>query len=208
MTTIPWLPSHAYLAGAVVTETTGLPLWRCTTAGTSGVVEPAWPTASPWTVADGATLVWTLNTTFREDVRAGIVTTLRAFQAANPDLVRQVWPVRAGSITLGDTPALVVGDLHETIATMQGVRQRTMDGFAVEVIDQAPDNLEASNRMDLLVDAVMDFLTAAYHSASGTSIVEPIGVEDGAASLGGEGQNLAYYGQTIRFRGYVMEGRT
>lgn len=207
MTSIPWLPDHAYAVGAVVTETTGLPLWRATVAGTSAGSEPAWPTMAPWTVADGATLVWTLNTTFREDVRNGIVTTLRAFQAANPDLVRQVWSVRPASTTLGDVPALVVGNLAETVSTANGVRQRQMDGFTVELIDVTPDNAEAANRMDLLVDAVMDWLTAAYHAASGTSIVEPIAVLDGADSLGGEGQNLAYYGQTIQFRAYVAEGR-
>ncbi len=206
MTSIPWLPNHAYSAGAVVTETTGLPLWRCTTAGTSAGAEPAWPAAPPWTVNDGATLVWTLNTTFREDVRAGIVASLRAFQAANPDLVRQVWPVRSQNAVLGDFPALTVGDLTESIATMSGVRQRQMDGFTVTLTDVVPDNLEASNRGDLIVDAVMDWLTAAYHMASGTSIVEPVAVSDGEGPYSG-GQGVELYDQVIRFRAYVMEGR-
>lgn len=206
MTSIPWLPNTAYSLGAVVTETTGLPLWRCATAGTSGNAEPAWPAAAPWTVADGATLVWTLNTTFREDVRSGIVSTLRAFQAANPDLVRQVWPVRSQNVVLGDFPALTVGDLTESIATSNGVRQRLMDGFSVTLTDVVPDSLEASNRGDLLVDAILDWLTAAYHMASPTSIVEPVGVSDGEGPYSG-GQNVELYDQVIRFRAYVMEGR-
>lgn len=206
MTAIPWLPGHAYLAGAVVTETTGLPLWRATVAGTSGVAEPTWPTAAPWTVGDGATLVWTLNTTFRQDVRAGILAVLRAFQAANPDLVRQVWAVRPESDTLGDLPSLAVGDLTESVATQNGVRQRRMEAFTVTVTDVVPVNAEAAARGDLIVDALMDFLTAAYHAASGTSIVEPVGVLD-AGSRDGEGQNLALYTQVITFRAYIAEGR-
>ena len=208
MTDIAWLPNHAYLAGAVVTETTGLPLWRCTTAGTSAGAEPTWPSGSPWTVADGATLVWTLNTTFRQDVRAGIVATFAAFRLANPTLLRKIWRVRPESFTLGDLPAMTVGNLTESIFTGNSKRQRSMDAFTVEITDRVADNTEASDRGDMLVDAIMDYLTAAYHMASGTSIVEPIGVTDGDSGAIGEGQNLYWYSQVITFRAYVAEGRT
>jgi hypothetical protein len=208
VTDIKWLPNHAYLAGAVVTETTGLPLWRCTTAGTSAGTEPSWPSSPPWAVTDGATLVWTLNTTFRQNVRAGITTTLGLFKAANPTLLRKIWRVRPESFTLGDLPAMTVGNLTESIATTNGVRQRQMDGFTVEITDNVADNTETSNRGDLLVDAIMDFLTANYHMASGTSIVEPIGVTDGESGAVGEGQNLFWYSQILSFRAFVMEGRT
>ncbi len=207
MTDITWLPNHAYGTGAVVTETAGLPLWRCTTSGTSSGTEPTWPTASPWTVTDGGTLVWTLNTTFREDVRAGMISTLSSFKSANPTLLRKVWFVRPESFTTGDLPAMVIGNLTESIATANGIRQRQMDGFTVEIIDRVADNLESSERGDLLVDAIMDFLTAAYHMASGTSIVEPIGVTDGDSGAIGEGQNLYWYSQVITFRAYIAEGR-
>ncbi len=207
MTDIAWLPNYSYLAGAVVTESTGLPLWRCTTAGTSGGSEPTWPTASPWTVTDGGTLVWTLNTTFRQDVRAGIVTTLTTFKTANPTLLRHIWKVRPESFGLGDLPAMTVGNLTEDIATANGIRQRQMSGFTVEITDNVADNTETSNRGDLLVDAIMDFLTAAYHMASGTSIVEPIGVTDGDTGAIGEGTNLFWYSQIISFRAYIAEGR-
>lgn len=203
-----WTAATAYLAGAVVTETTGLPLWRCTTAGTSGNSEPTWPTASPWTITDGGTLVWTLNTTFRENVRAGISGTLTSWKTANPTLLRKVWQVRPESFTLGDLPCAVIGTMSESITTMNGIRQRQLDGFTVELVDRTPDNLEAAARMDVLVDALLDYLTAAYHSASGTSIVEPIGVSDGGSGAIGEGQNVFWYSNLISFRGYVAEGRT
>lgn len=208
MTDIAWLPNHVYSVGAVVTETAGLPLFRATVAGTSSGTEPTWPTASPWTVSDGGTLVWTLNTTFREDVRAGIVSTLGTFRTANPTLLRKIWTVRPESFTVGDLPAMTVGNLTEDIATANGIRQRQMSGFTVEITDQIADNLEASNRGDLLVDAIMDFLTASFHMASATSIVEPIGVTDGDTGAIGEGTNLFWYSQVITFRAYVAEGRT
>ena len=206
-TKIPaWQGTHAYLAGAVVSTTTGLPLYRCTTAGTSGVAEPTWPTADPWTVTDG-TVIWTLNTTFRSDVYAAAQTLMSTFRAANPTLVRKVWPARPDSFTLGDLPCVVLGNFTERINTTQGVRQRMMDGFTVEVVDRAPLANEAALRMTGLVDAILDYLTANYHAASGTSIVEPIGVTDGDTGAIGEGTNLFWFSNLIMFRAYVSEGR-
>lgn len=200
-----WEATTAYLAGAIVMETATTRLWRCITAGTSGGTEPTWATASPWTTADGSVL-WTLNTTFREDVRAGMLSTLGSFKTANPLLIRKVWTVRPESFTTGDLPALVLGNMTEAITTLNGVRQRVLNGFTVEVVDRSPENTEAAKRADLIVDAVMDYLTAAYHMASGTSIVEPIGVEDGPPIE--EATNLGWVSQTIGFRASVMEGRT
>ena len=208
MTDIAWQANTPYLAGAVVTETTGLPMWRATVAGTSAGTEPVWPTAAPWTIVDGGTLTWTLNTTFRQDVHAGIVSTLNAFRSANPTLLRKVWHARPGSYTLGELPCAVLGNLSESIATANGIRQRNFDGFTVDLVDRSPDNEEADDRMNQLVDAMLDYLTAAYHSASGTSIVEPIGVTDGDSGAISEGSNLYWYSNVITFRAYVAEGRT
>lgn len=207
-TSIPaWQATHVYAAGAVVSQTTGLPLWRCTTAGTSAGSEPTWPVAAPWTVSDGGTLVWTLNTTFRQDVHNGVVTTLNAFRTANPTLIRKVWHARPASYILGDLPCVVLGNFTESISTMQGIRQRRMDGFTVEIVDRSPDNDESDDRMNGLVDALMDYITAAYHSASGTSIVEPIAVTDGDTGVN-EAANLYWFSNLIAFRAYVAEGRT
>lgn len=207
-TKIPaWQATHAYSAGAVVSETTGLPLWRATVAGTSAGAEPTWPAGSPYSVVDGGTLTWVLNTTFRQDVHAGIVTTLAAFRTANPTLIRKLWHARPDSFTLGDLPAAVVGNLTESIATRQGIRQRQMDGFTVTIVDQQVIAAEADDRMNGVVDALMDYITEAYHMASGTSIVEPIGVFDGEAGIV-EAENLSWFSNVITFRASVMEGRT
>ncbi len=207
MTDITWLPNHAYGTGAVVTETSGLPLWRCTTAGTSGASEPTWATAAPWTTNDNG-IVWALNTTFRSDVQSGIVSTLSTFRTANPTLLRKIWQVDPESYTVGDLPAAVVSNLTESIATANGIRQRQMDGFTVKLVDRVPENTEAALRMNQLVDAILDYLTAAYHAASGTSIVEPIGVTDGDSGTISDATNLFYFSNIISFRAYVAEGRT
>lgn len=204
---IVWLPTHPYAAGAVITETAGLPLWRATVGGTTAGSEPSWPTAAPWTVTDG-TVTWTLNTTFREDVRSAINATLTAWKAANPTLLRKVWQARPDSFTLGDLPCAVVGNLTERIQTTNGIRQRQMDGFTVELVDRSPENTEAALRSDLLVDGLLDYITAAYHMASGTSIVEPIGVSDGDSGSISEAPNLSWVSNVLIFRAYVAEGRT
>ena len=90
---------------------------------------------------------------------------------------------------------------------MNGIRQRQMDGFTVTLVDRAPDSAEADDRMNLLIDAMLDYLTAAYHSASGTSIVEPIAVNDGDIGIS-EATNLSWFSNVITFRAYVAEGRT
>jgi hypothetical protein len=211
MTDIAWLPNHDYLAGAVVTETAGLPLWRCTVAGQTGGTEPTWATAAPWTTTDGS-VTWTLNTTFRERVRAGMATTLGLFKIANPTLLRKVWSVRPDSYTLGDLPCIAIGDLTETIGDgagpFQGIRQRKMTGFTVSIVDRTPDNTEAANRSDILVDALMDYLTDAYHMAGGTSLVTPLGVEDGPSGSVSEAPNLSWYSQVLIFEATIAEGRT
>lgn len=201
-----WVAGHTYAAGAVVSEVgMVLPLWRATTGGTSAGSEPSWPVAAPWTVADNS-VTWTLNTTFRQDVHAGITTTLHDFQTANPTLLRAVWHARPASFTLGELPCAVMGNMTESISIANGVRQRRMDGFTVEIVDRAPDSQEADDRMNALVDAILDYLTAAYHMASGRSIVEPIAVTDGDTGIN-EATNLAWYSNVITFRAYVMEGR-
>lgn len=202
---IIWLPNHTYLSGAVVSKTTGLPLWRTAAGGLSGGAEPTWPVAAPWTVVDN-TVTWELNTTFRSDIHAGLIATLAAFRAANPTILRKIWHARPASYTLGELPCAVVGNLTESITTLNGIRQRRMDGFTVEIVDRAPDSQEADDRMNLLVDAIMDHLTAGYHMASPKSIVEPIGVTDGDAGIT-EGTNLAWYSNVIVFRAYIAEGR-
>ena len=57
--TTAWAASTAYALGAIVIPTANNGLWyECTTAGTSGTAEPAWPTTEGATVGDN-TATWT-----------------------------------------------------------------------------------------------------------------------------------------------------
>ncbi len=76
---VAWVANTAYLVGDTVRPTSdNNHIYKCTTAGTShATTEPTWPTTENGTVADGATLVWTL--TYDYQYNDGISTTNHAF---------------------------------------------------------------------------------------------------------------------------------
>lgn len=199
-----WLAGTTYLAGAVVTPAPANgTVWRATVAGTSAGAQPTWPTADPWTVTDGG-VTWTIGTTFRQDVNDGIASVLVAFQAANPSLLRVVYTERPASLAAGELPAAWIDSQPETIKHANGIRTRTQRPV-VGIADRAPEAEEFSDRINYLVDALVDAFTAAYHAVSGTSILQMTGIEDidipeGAVHLSGV---QFTFGETA-----VAEGRT
>lgn len=86
--TITWQPSNYYPAQSFVeplaVEGFG---YEVTTAGTSGVSEPAWPTTAGATVADGS-VVWT--------AREAIVLTWKAVPLYKSGAVEPAWPTTVG----------------------------------------------------------------------------------------------------------------
>lgn len=198
-----WAAATAYLAGAVITPVTpDGTVWRCVTAGTSGNAEPTWPTGSPWTVTDG-TVTWWKGTTFRQDVNTGVGTTiLQAFATANPTLLRKVLTERPQTLS-GELPLAWIDQMDESITHANGVRQRQMDGLVVNIADIAPAPEEFSDRANFVVDALLDWMTANYHSASATSIVEPVSVSERDFDEGG----VHYTIVSIGCRAYIGEGR-
>ena len=69
--TITWTSSTSYSLQDVVTPTAGATWWvyECTTAGTSGTVEPSWPTVVGSTVTDNS-VVWTCRARYL-DIQPG-----------------------------------------------------------------------------------------------------------------------------------------
>ncbi len=81
--TTAWAVSTVYSAGArVVPKTANGHIYKCTTAGTSGAVEPVWPTTAGSTVADG-TAAWTEEA---DDYNRHIAAALNIFSKHRPDV--------------------------------------------------------------------------------------------------------------------------
>ena len=202
-----WLPGHAYVLTAVVIPTAfdGY-TWRCSTAGTSGLVEPTWPSdpsLSP-TVTDGG-VVWTVGTGFRQAVQTEVTDLVRSFAAANPTIVRKAVTVRPRSLLSTELPVFWIGDLSETIETGQGTRRRLMAGFSCYLADRMAEPLESSDRMGFAVDVLTDLFTDGFHAVSARSILQHVGTNDvefdenGVRFIGAE----FLFGET-----FVLEGRT
>ena len=182
--TVLWQPTwqtiHAYALTAVVIPTAfGGYTWRCTTAGTSGAVEPIWPdpTLGTTTIVDG-TVTWSVGTAFRQALASGIDTLVSAFAVANPTIIRSTRKVRPYNFTNVELPCFYLGDLTETIITRQGNRLRTFSGFSGFLVDAPSSVDEASGRMDFAADVLADLFNANFHAASGRSIFEHIGTID------------------------------
>ncbi len=176
-----WQPNTAYTLTAVVIPTTfGGFTWRCTTAGTSSGTEPTWPDPliSP-TVTDGATLVWTVGTGFRQALQSGLASVVQSFATANPTIIRAVKTVRPPSFETGELPLFFIGDMSETVATSQGVRSRQFDGFSAFLVDQlSGDPYYSNDRMNFAADVLADLFSFNPHAASGRSLFQHVGTRD------------------------------
>ena len=105
------------------------------------------------------------QTTFRSDVVAAHLTILHAQQTATPDQLRKVYSARPGGI--GETPFAFVGERSETISHGSQLRTRTMTGMTVWICDTFVDASETEDRLDDLVDLLVERYTAAYAAVPG-----------------------------------------
>jgi hypothetical protein len=106
-------------------------------------------------------------TTFRQDIAAGLVTLLDGFKTANPTLLGYTFLVRPTHFNR-DLPTGYVGARPESATHSQGIRTRTMSGLSITFVDDPGDSMENAARMDILVDAFADYLTARPHVIPGT----------------------------------------
>lgn len=174
-----WLPNHAYSIGAVVLPTTWMGyLWSCTTAGTSGASEPAWPNpigTGLETVTDGG-VTWTINSGFREALQIGLVNTGTTFMNANPTILHSVLSQRPKSVNQ-ELPMLYVGDIAESDTIMHDIWTRELRA-EVFYVDVQPDPAEVNDRQNFVIDALTPALVVAFHSANPRSITSPVTVGD------------------------------
>lgn len=199
-----WTSLTAVLAGKLVSKvTTDGTAWVATAAGTTGAVEPVWPTNEPWTVTDGST-AWALTTSFRTMATAGLLTVLTNFRNANPNLLKGVSVERPKSLTNLDLPGVYIAGADETITPVGSqLMQRTLTGLSIVTVDVVPDNIEAGGRQDVLVDGLIGALVAAFHAIDGKSILQMTSVGEFPIDEGG----IPYLGTLISLGGtFKTEG--
>lgn len=175
-----WKAATAYSLTAVVIPTTfGGYTWRCTTAGTSGNVEPTWPdpTLGTTTIADG-TVTWSVGSGARQAYDSGLLSIVTTFAHANPTIIRSVRGVQPPSFSNVELPCFFIGDMSESITHAQGVRTTTFSGFSAYLVDALASVDESNNRMNFAADALRDLFTANPHAASGRSIFQHVGTND------------------------------
>jgi hypothetical protein len=106
-------------------------------------------------------------TTFREDVVDGIMAVLNTYIAANPTLLVRAYRSKPLNVGAGDLPAAYIDFRNEDINHSEGTRTRTMSPSFV-VVDRVADNIETGDRLDPLVDDLVDAFTAQPQLVTGT----------------------------------------
>lgn len=151
-----------------------------------------------------------MATTFRSDVVGALRTVLLARKASSPTLLRAVYNSRPGSFP--ETPCAYIAGRSESITYSAQTRARTMTGLEVVVVDTLIDASETGDRMDDLVDLLVDDLTAAVAGVSGGGgLLQLTSVTDADIVLTGD-QAVTYRGAILGFGDpanptFIREGR-
>ena len=108
-----------------------------------------------------------MASTVRVDLRAALVVLLDAYVAANPTQLARTFTTRPPS-AITDRPYAFVDLGPEEASYDNSIRTRKYaPGFVV--VDDLSSNPEAVTRMDLIVDGLVDTLTANPHLIAGSS---------------------------------------
>ena len=148
-----------------------------------------------------------MATTFRSDFVAALLTVLNAQKTATPTQLRGVYGARPGAFS--ELPCAYVGARDEAITYDAGTRTRTFAPTVV-LVDAFTDATEVGDRMDDLVDLLIDRFTAAYAAvAGGSSITQLTSVTDTELEIRGEANVAIYRAAVLGFdRTFISEGRT
>lgn len=152
-----------------------------------------------------------MATTFRSDLTAAVLGVLNAQIAATPTQLKKAYTARPGSFP--ETPCAYIGARSERITYSAQTRARTMTGFEVVLVDTLIDATEALDRMDDLVDLLVDRFTAAYAAVSGGGgLLQLTSVTDADITLTGENGSVIYRGAILGFGDpanptFIREGR-
>ena len=142
-----------------------------------------------------------MTTTFRQDFRAGLFSVISTYQAANPTLLLHVYDYPPESY---NTPcAYIEKAIPEAMEHDSGTRRRVLTGQIV-IVNKHISNAQATHEQDVLIDGLIDALTATPHAASASTLTEPTGVTEVPIADPNGGQ---YSGAVIAVKGAIQEGR-
>lgn len=142
-----------------------------------------------------------MPTLFRQNLRSGLFQLLSAWHAvgSNALLVRQVHDHRPPKF---DPPEAFIGDFVEELSVSGHVLQRNYTA-TVEVVAASFDNQEQLRLHDVIVDSLVEYLTARWHGVTANSLQEPATIADIAVDIGG----VPYYVTRITIKGFEGTGR-
>lgn len=143
------------------------------------------------------------QSTFRRDVRTGLVAAGDAFKAANPTLLQRAYPRRPPGFT-GDLPAMYVGSLNETLAHDSGTRSRDITAQTVLVCQPTGSDDEKADELDTLVDYWVEYLTLNPRAAGTGYLVEPRTVRDIEVTI----DEVTYPAAIVEVFCRALEGRS
>ncbi len=145
---------------------------------------------------------------WRADVVEAIRAVLAAQKAATPTQLRAVYTSRPGSFP--EVPCAYIGGRDERITYSAGLRTRTVTGLSVVLVDALADSQQTGDRLDALVDLLVDRFTDAYAAvAGGSSILAVSSVADTEVETAGANGAIVYRAVVLGFEGtFITEGRT
>jgi hypothetical protein len=127
-----------------------------------------------------------VTTTFRADLVTGFTTMLTAFIAANPTLVKRHFRVRPPSFDT-DLPCTYLDLRPEVVEYAAGTQTRSISPSFV-VVDRITSNDETMDRLDVVVDALVEFIGHYGGSFGGhitaTSVWSRMVIADGSEDDG------------------------
>lgn len=150
-----------------------------------------------------------MPTTARVDFVTAIRTVLLARQTASPTLLRKVYNARPGSFP--ETPCAYIAGRNERITYTAQTRERAFLGLEVVVVDTLIDASETEDRMDTLVDLLVDDFWASFNAGPGGGLLQLTSVTDADVVLQGE-TAVTYRGAVLGFGDpanptFIREGR-
>ena len=138
---------------------------------------------------------------WRSDVRDTFMVSLTAFMAANPTLVDQIY--KSCPPSLADRRVIFIGGITEEITQDPGVRRRACEVTLV-CTAQLGDSTEVTDDLEVMADALVDYLTANYGLTGALTYQEP--VRTTTTELNESGTYIPAI--AVVARAYIQQGRT